>query len=306
MKLAEHDSKYDLFVERATGALAALGAESTPVKAAEIYEWVRTNYPKDVKLLDPSWGSHLSGATQDQSTRIRREPGRYTYRLLTSVPAVAQETTPAEQPPFEVAVGEAERITAASGDAAKYTRREAALYPALCDWLSGRKFRAEDTSRSKAGGTWGNPDVTGLRLSEGYLGRRDIEVATVEVKTSMAYWRQYIFEAISHKRFAHRAYFAFAFSSDEPSLGVLPDVDALRHYAERFRVGIAVVFLPIDVFKRLHAEKTNDLKIDSSEVRVEELWPAVYEDVRQEDVTHYLWRVLGLETDEALYEFGRE
>lgn len=180
------------------------------------------------------------------------------------------------------------------------------MYPVLRDWLVARQFRAKDTSGSKSGGAWGNPDVSGIRIAEGFLGRRDLELATIEAKVSLSQWRYWIFEAISHKRFAHRAYFAFAFGSDEPGLDRLPDVDGLRKYAERYRVGILVVFMTKESFTRLVSDKTDDLKLDTAEVRVEELWPALRDEVPAEELTDYLYRVLRLQTDEDLYGFGRE
>jgi hypothetical protein len=304
MKLEEHASKYKLFVDRVTKAMIDLEAHEAPVKAALIYEWVQKNFADDIKLLDPSWGSFLSGAAHDPGTRIRRVPGKYTYSLLAVAPAEQpQPPQPPEEAPEPTPQGEPGEV---SGEAPKYTKREAALYPFLRDWLTGRGFGAKETSNSKGGGTWGNPDVTGIRTSEGYLGLRDLEVATIEAKISMSGWRQLIFEAVSHKRFAHRAYFAFAFAADEPSLDLVPEVEALRQYAERFRVGILVVFLPEESFKRLHTEKVDEVKIEGTDARVEELWPALYEPIRQEESTQFLWKVVGVADDKSLYSFGED
>mgnify|MGYP006974890755 CR=1 FL=1 len=55
-------------------------------------------------------------------------------------------------------------------------------------------------------------DVVGLKVSEGLLGQRDLEVATIEAKLTRKSWKQVFFEAVSHKRFSHRAYFAFGAS----------------------------------------------------------------------------------------------
>lgn len=320
MKLEEHDSKYALFVDRATSALVALAADKTPVTGAAIAEWVEKNHSADRTLLEPSWGSHLNAATSDPETRIRRVPGRYTYTLI----PVAPEPAVAAGPSADAAQGLVPQATDATApvvpeatapdatatpaataeEQAQYTKREAALYPVLRDWLAGRKFRAADTSNARGGGTWGNPDVAGLRITEGLLGAREVELATVEAKVSMDRWRQLIFEAVSHKRFAHRAYFAFAFGTDEPALDRVPDVAALRQYAERFRLGILVVFMPEEMFKRLR-EDTGTISLDGTELRVEELWPAVYDPVRPEETVQYLRGTLRLESDDAVYAFGR-
>lgn len=321
MKLEEHDSKYALFVVRVTDALESLGAKATQVKGAEIEAWVKENFPSDHKLLEPSWGSHLNAATNDPETRIRRVPGRYTYTLLSIAPApsavagLAVGGTPvqdglrtpeaADQQPASVAQPGSPADASPTEEQSQYTKREAALYPVLRDWLAGRQFRAEDTSNSRRGRTWGNPDVAGLRITEGLLGTREVELVTIEAKVAIGGWRQQIFEAVSHKRFAHRAYFAFAFGADAPVLDRVPDVAALRQYGERFRLGILVVFVPEDTFDRLKYD-AGPIVLDATEVRVEELWPAVYDHVRPEETVEYLRGTLGLASDEDVYAFGRD
>lgn len=303
MAEANHNTKYGLFVARVTEAMENLTANVEQVSAKRIYEWVRDHYPEDVKLLDPSWGSHMSSAVRDENTKIRRVPGRFTYHLLAEPPSA--NAVPVQEE-LAAATEEVQRSEDAPAEVIKYTKRESALYPTLRDWLSARGFQAEDTSRYKAGGTWGNPDVTGIRIAEGFVGYRELEIVTIEAKSSIANWRQYIFEAVSHKRFAHRAYFAFAFGSDEPTLSAIPEAESLRQYAERFSVGVLVVFLPAEVFRKLHEDKNGKVEIKSDEARVEELWPANYEPVRSEDLTGYLSNTLGIETDKSLYEFGRD
>jgi hypothetical protein len=293
-------------------------------------------YAADLELFQPSWGSLMSAAIVDDKTRIRRVPGKYTYMLLASSPesAAQQEEGPAkagqqeegpakagqqEEGPTEagqreeghpaakkvILPQEATVVDGKSGEPSRtYTKREAALYVVLRDWLVGRGYQAKVASNAKTGGTWGNPDVAGIKITEGYLGRHDIEIATVEAKVSMTAWRQWIFEAVAHKRFAHRAYFAFAFGSDEPGLDRIPDVADLRKYAERYRVGVLVVFMPTELFTKLSVEKYDSLQIDSTEGRVEELWPAINEAAPLSEVVDYLWNVLGVATTADLYAFG--
>jgi hypothetical protein len=300
MTLDEFGSKYELFVKRVTEALEALSREAEFITAKQIYDWVSQKYPEDVKLLDPSWGSHMSAATRDKGTKICRVPGRYTYRYAQKELEPSQALAGAGESSDSPAALDAAQV---APERARYTKREAALYPTLRDWLSGRGFRAEDTSAGRAHGTWGNPDVTGIRIVEGYVGNRELEVVSIEAKASTTNWKQLIFEAVSHKRFAHRAYFAVAFGSDEPSLSSVPDAEELRQYAERFRVGVLVVFLPTEVYDKLTQGREGEIQINSTEVAVEELWPAVFEPTRSVETTSFLMN-LGLKTDQDLYEFG--
>src|SRR4051812_41284873 len=85
------------------------------------------------------------------------------------------------------------------------------LYPLLHLWLSAKDFIAKDISNLKSGGKWGNPDVVGVKRVD-LFGSVEIEIASCEVKLSEANWEQFIFEAISHKRFSNRSWFAYRIS----------------------------------------------------------------------------------------------
>ena len=162
------------------------------------------------------------------STGRRRGGG---YFLSATSKALAEEAeTPAPQPPAE------ERS------------KEKWLYPALLSWMLGRDYRAKDTSslRSRDLGKWGNPDVTGIAVNE-HFARLEIEVATIEAKVGFDAWEIDFFQAVSQRRFANRAYFAFALPREAAEK--LPT--ELRYYSELFSVGVLVVELEDDLYGRL-------------------------------------------------------
>lgn len=76
-------------------------------------------------------------------------------------------------------------------------------------WLADKVDRVADISSLRGRhAKWQNPDILGITFKE-LLGQEILELTTVEVKPSMDSWQQYIFEAVSHSMFVHRAYFAF-------------------------------------------------------------------------------------------------
>jgi hypothetical protein len=139
--------------------------------------------------------------------------------------------------------GHAEPATAQSGDAGElrtqtHTKFEEQLYPVFHRWLVGQGYNARVTASMRTLGKWSNPDVTGIRVSE-HFGRFDIEVATIEVKKDLQNWERHFFEAVSHRRYANRAYFAFPLP--ESMQGKLPD--DMRYYSELYNVGVLTLIL---------------------------------------------------------------
>ncbi|MEZ4228780.1 MAG: hypothetical protein R3B89_06430 [Polyangiaceae bacterium] len=295
MKVNGFETKYELFVDRFTEGMEALcGIGNQTAKSSQVLAWVEQKYPDDIDHLKSAWGSHLSAAAVDPNTRFRRVPGKYTYELLATPPSALAQVG-GDEDPTEDANEQA---------ASAYTKREAALYPALRDWLAARRFRADISANSKGGGVWGNPDVAGLRITSSLLGQREVEVATIEAKWTLGGWRQSIFEAVSHKRFANRAYFAFALGTDEPGLDVVPDADAIRTYAERFGVGILVIFLSQERYEHLKSAKGDELDLSSDDMVVQELCPAIRESIPLEETHAFLTNVLSIASEDKLYAYG--
>jgi hypothetical protein len=125
------------------------------------------------------------------------------------------------------------------------SHQESAMYPILVDWLVGNGYRARKTAAMRTLGRWSNPDVTGVKVSE-HLGRIEIEIATIEAKRSLYDWERAFFEAVAHRRFANRAFFAFPLP--ESSLGKIPP--EMRYYSELYDVGVLTVVMTDDCFQK--------------------------------------------------------
>ena len=142
---------------------------------------------------------------------------------------------------------------------------ESALYQLFKDWLDKKGYNSKVTSDQKKNGAWGNPDVVGIRVSE-ILHQKSIEIVSIECKKTSDVWQKWIFEAVAHRRFSDRAYFAFAQSED-----VLPKItEALFRDAEYFRVGILVLKMEDSAFQ--HFRKTGELGLKNP--KIVELYPA--------------------------------
>jgi len=291
----ETEYNYNLQVRLVEEALTALGAD-TAHKGSEIREWLEMERPDDYRKLEASWGSYLSRAVADPSNRIERTPGKYTYSLRQApLPATPAAPTVPEAGPTPSFV---EAATTPSRQ-----QRELTLYPVLADWLRSQEYSARVTAATKRGGVWGNPDVTGIKVVDGFLGQKSLEISTIEAKISSDQWRYYFFEAVAHKRFAHRAYFVFAQGSDEPSLAEVADAAELREYGEKYHVGVLVVFVPVDRYKAMINGTTSDLTLALEDVVIEEVWPALHDQVTPAAQTSFLQRTLSLSEDADIYRF---
>ncbi|MEH2338428.1 hypothetical protein [Nostoc sp.] len=117
-------------------------------------------------------------------------------------------------------------------------QKEKLLYPVLESWLIAQGYQSSNVSSNRSLGKWGNPDLAGVNALDNFSGV-SLEIVTVEAKTSLENWEQWIFEAISHRRFANRSYFAFA--HPEETISKIPQ--DLRYYAELYNIGVLVLSL---------------------------------------------------------------
>lgn len=179
--------------------------------------------------------------------------------------------------------------------------QEKHIWPLIELWLKdvkGIKNTSCEFAHNKKNGKWGNPDVVSLIPLE-KMGFFDVSVLTVEVKTSLTDWGQYFFEAVAHKRFSNRVYFAYRATGQEGS----GDKDILS-YAERFRVGVLRLDISDDDYRNLVSwpQFTDEQKIVYLENIVEEV-PAPYEIVPLEEKIKFM-RNLGLSDKDNIYSFG--
>jgi hypothetical protein len=281
-------TKYETAREVAHKAIKALHTD--PKKkgpsGAQLLDWVKDNWPQEYLKVKNSWGSFLTKATDDPDSNIRREPGRYGYIIAND--------------PQSTLAQEAEAISVEPK-----TQREAKLYSLLVDWLISKDYRSEDTSTKRRGGAWGNPDIVGIKEEEVVGGYSHLELVSIEAKVTEKDWRRVFFEAVSHKRFADRAYFAFSFPSEEAIVSALPDYMDLREYGEKYRVGILVVFIEPSKYDALaEGSKLENLSISLEDVRVEEVWPAVSDPVSPFTRDRFIREVLEIKTLKELHKFG--
>lgn len=285
--------KYLLARDLAREALTALLADGK-IKASgrEMLDWVRTNRPEEAQEVERSWSPFLTTMVSDAESSVTREPNQYGFMLRQADPE------PQVEPPFQA-------ITTDPTQVVKRVQREKRLYSLLVEWLQSWGYQAEDTSQRKKGGPWGNPDIVGIRTHEGLGGSLHLELASIEAKISEYDWRRLFFEAVSHKRFADRAYFSFAFGTNQPTIAKLPELDMLREYGEKYRVGILVVFMEPELHQKLISSQEEQIpEISLDMVRVEEVWPAAYEPVPLSMRERFLREVLEIGDLKGLHTYG--
>jgi len=172
------------------------------------------------------------------------------------------------------------------------------IYPFIKEWLFEKNHdRVADISMLKKNGKWGNPDLIGLNIEE-MFGHLEIEITTVEVKTTDDGWDRWIFEAVAHTRFSNRSYFAFIYPED---LINKLDSTGLNLYAEHFNIGILIIAVNRETY--LNIKKKEPITFDEESVSIVEYRHAPFNE------THIKFRKKFLESLDVLeigklYEFG--
>jgi hypothetical protein len=206
-------------------ALAHLNAvsEESRKTSAEIATCVFDKLKLELRIGRSSFSPYLSGVVSSAQSAIvsaGRGPNGGYYLSRTARDLVEKTHVRPAEPPRS------------------YSRAEETLYPIFRHWLLGRGYSAKITATMRGLGKWSNPDVAGILVSE-HFGRVDIEITTIEVKKDLADWERVFFEAVSHRRFATRAYFAFPIA--ESVQNKLPD--DMRYYSELYNVGVLILVL---------------------------------------------------------------
>ena len=180
----------------------------------------------------------------------------------------------------------------------KETNSEKSLYPLIELWLSTKGYRSKDTSTAKSGGKWGNPDIIGLNRIQAF-GISDIEIASCEVKLSIANWETFIFEAISHKRFSNRSFYCFR---DDREVEIPP---AIQYYAEKFRIGIVQIILDEKEIESVKGAGGDFKKLEQYLTNIVEIFPALFDVIPAQEKVLLLDR-LGIKDEKSFYGFGSE
>ena len=180
----------------------------------------------------------------------------------------------------------------------KRIQKEALLYTLLESWLVAQGYQSQDVSAGRSLGKWGNPDVAGISALDSLNGL-SIELVTIEAKVSLDDWEKWIFEAVSHKRFANRSYFAFA----HPEETVTKIPQDMRYYAELYNIGVLVLSMDNAKYKELQSGNLRE-PLDSEEVEVIEIFSAPYNFVQPKYQLKFC-NALGISCLKELYRWGK-
>lgn len=178
---------------------------------------------------------------------------------------------------------------------------ESDLYPLVSRWLREIKEYKRVSSQyayKRGGAKWQNPDVIALNPIEQF-GLTDIEIVTCEVKPFEEGWQRWILEAVAHRLRADRSYFIFR--SKNPTESIDPEIYS---YAEKFKVGVAVIVLPDEKIKNLkNFSKLSDNEQSELLDAVVEIIPAPKENINIKDKIDFLSNI-GILSKENIYMFG--
>lgn len=223
-----------------------------------IIEKARERSEEAKKIPEHTFAGYLSQAAKDPDCRINTRGKLKGYYLAKVTDAIPYQEMPTEK--------EADTEQAWSEN-----QKEKLLYKVLEDWLKEQDYQARDVSHVRTLGTWGSPDIAGI-LATDILHGLDVEIVTIEVKTSYKDWQKSFFEAVSHRRFANRVYLAFA-HPDETIEKIPKD---MRYYCELYGIGVVVIRLENDMFRKLLGGKLSEPLTSEDVVGVTELYSAPY------------------------------
>jgi len=274
-------------------------AENTH-SSADLFGMVKSTFPDQFpdSFSKNTFYQYLSNTVKDSNSLINclgRRKGYYISR-------VAQESIEEEELEEETYLSGNPISESQFGPALpqpqKKIQKEILLYPVLESWLVAQGYQAEDVSSGRSLGKWGNPDVAGISALDAFNGL-SIELVTIEAKVSLDNWEQWIFEAVSHRRFANRAYFAFA--HPEETISKIPQ--DMRYYAELYGIGVIALSMETEKFKKLHAGELTE-PLDSEDVEVMEVFSAPYSFVQPKYQVKFC-DALGVKCLKELYRWGR-
>lgn len=250
----------------------------------KVYEEVKKEYPKN-KFNQNTFIQYLSRAVRDTDTKINtlgKKQGYFISEIAGDIEKLAEESSLTD-----------------SKELAKNKRnsKEGLLYEFLVGWLQAQSYKSKNISSGKSLGKWGNPDVAGISVVDSF-GSPSLEIITIEAKTSLENWEQWIFEAVSHRRFANRCYFAFA----HPEEAIIKIPSDMRYYAELYNIGILILSVENSVFQALTEGKLNK-PLEASNTDAIEYYSAPFNYVQPVHQMRFL-KALEVTDSKSLYAWG--
>ena len=260
-----------------------------------VFEAVCHEFPKELgEANQNTFVQYLSNASRDPNSLINCRGRRRGYYISSVAGELVRSDVGNEDAESD---DESVSLVGTPGGVVR-REREAQLYPFLEAWLISQGYRAANVSSGRSNGRWGNPDVAGILALDAFEGT-SLEIATIEAKASLDCWEKWIFEAVSHRRFANRSYFAFA--HPEETIDKIPP--EMRYYAELFGVGVLAISIENKAYKNLqHSTYLPDL--DSDKVEVIEIYSAPFQFVQPRYQVQFCGSV-GAGSRKELYQWGR-
>ncbi len=268
---------------------------STAISGQELFRKVKDLYEDFSQVSENTFYSYLSRLSKDANSVINcleKKQGYYLSDIAKSIAGIGYETCRQETDSEQFTVADQEESVR------KRIEKESLLYPVLESWLIAQGYQAQDISKGKSLGKWGNPDISGVIADDTFIGLA-FELTTIEVKTSIEDWEKWIFEAVSHRRFSNRSYFAFA-APEETSSKVPQE---MRYYTELFHVGVLVISLENEMYTELQRGTLKE-PLRYEDVDIIESFSAPFNFVQPK------WQMkfcdaLGITNIKKLYRFGK-
>lgn len=264
------------------------------LKSTEIYKKVREKYPKYTYKLH-TFRVYLSKIVKVDDTKITQKIGGHGYYLSETVISneEKEKSLIEENTTNEPKINKRGRVA-----------REENLYPIVVDWLRTEGYQVgKEIHNLKIQGSWGNPDVAGIKTNE-FLNKHDLEIVTIEVKPSKDKWgnnwRKDIFEAVAHRRFSNRTYFCFARKFGEK----IQEIEEMKYYCELYQIGLIILEVSVDMYDKFVKGIKFKIEEGLEEIGVIEKYTAPYNDVPLRYQKEFCQKTLSINSTEALNRFG--
>lgn len=264
--------------------------DDNTLSSMDLFSKSKADFPEDFQDVSKNtFLQYLSNTVKDTESKINCLGKKQGYYLLENPP---------EQKIQDDAITEQE-VEEIKSDKRERKQKERLLYPVLESWLIAQGYQAKDVSSGRSLGKWGNPDIAGLSALDTFNGL-SIELLTIEAKTSLLDWEKWIFEAVSHRRFANRSYFAFA----HPSETVSKIPQDMRYYAELYNIGVLALSIDNEKFNSLLNGELTEV-LDMEDVDIIELYSAPYNFVQPKYQLKFC-DALGITCIKELYQWGTD